>query len=199
MLGLKRHTVKIVSHDPDWIVQGENRCDRIKYICHDLIVAAQHVGSTSVPNLSAKPILDILIGVRDDSCMLLLKTKMESMGYLDRGMRDGGSGHLFIKESAPDIRTEHVHVVIFGSEYWFDYIVFKARLISDNKCLKNYEKIKIRLADEYSLRRDEYTSRKADFIREAIRRGGLRPLTGNHRFGYPHGAGDRNVVKFGMW
>ena len=63
MIGLKRHTVKIVDHDPDWITIAAEACQAIRSACGELLVDVEHVGSTAVPDLPAKPILDIAAAV----------------------------------------------------------------------------------------------------------------------------------------
>jgi len=63
MIGLKRHTVDVVDHDPSWTVLGVLACQTVRNACGELLADVQHVGSTAVPDLPAKPILDIAAAV----------------------------------------------------------------------------------------------------------------------------------------
>ena len=111
MIGLKRHTIKVVEHDPDWATLAFEACQAVRDACGELLVDVQHVGSTTVPELPAKPILDIAAAVVTFDSMPELVRRLAAIGYLYR--RDDGDvgGHLFVVDSSPDIRTIHLHVV----------------------------------------------------------------------------------------
>jgi GrpB-like predicted nucleotidyltransferase (UPF0157 family) len=63
MIGLRRHTVKVVDHDPAWAALAAEACQAVRKACGELLVDVQHVGSTAVPDLPAKPIIDIAAAV----------------------------------------------------------------------------------------------------------------------------------------
>ena len=63
MIGLEKNAVRLAQHDPSWIALGRTECDLIKRACPNLVIDVQHVGSTAVPELPAKPILDIAAGI----------------------------------------------------------------------------------------------------------------------------------------
>ena len=69
MIGLKRHTVAIVDHHPEWAALATHACQEVKLAGADLLVDVQHVGSTAVPSLPAKPILDIAAALRTSAAI----------------------------------------------------------------------------------------------------------------------------------
>src|SRR2546422_4163190 len=111
MIGLRRHTVKIVDHDPDWAALAAEACQAVRKACGELLVDVQHVGSTAVPDLPAKPIIDVAAAVVTFDPMPELVRGLADIGY--RYRRDAGDagGHLFVVDSSLDIRTIHLHVV----------------------------------------------------------------------------------------
>ena len=173
MIGLQRHIVKIVAHHPDWSALAASACRDIQRVAGDLIADAQHVGSTSVPDLPAKPILDIAAAVRTLDVMPELLQRLPAIGYLYRG--DGGSegGHLFVKESAPDVRTIHLHVVAQDDVQWRNYLLFRDLLRQNPDLRQQYAALKQELGEKFSHDRKSYTAAKHDFIREVLAQGVL--------------------------
>jgi GrpB-like predicted nucleotidyltransferase (UPF0157 family) len=111
MIGLKRSAVELFDHDTGWAILAIKACDAVRNACCEFIVDVQHVGSTAVPGLPAKPILDIAAGVTTFDSLPEISRRLTRSGYLYRGDHGDAGGHLFVVESAPDIRTIHLHVV----------------------------------------------------------------------------------------
>lgn len=172
MIGLKRHTVKVVDYDPDWAMLALDACRSVRNACGELLVDVQHVGSTAVPDLPAKPILDIAAAVETFDSMPELVRRLAEIGY--RYRRDHGSagGHLFVVDSPPDIRTIHLHVVEHSGSQWRDYLRFRDLLRHRPAIRKRYAELKRDLASICRDDRESYTSSKADFIREVLRNNG---------------------------
>ena len=93
MIGLNRHTVQIVEHYPGWAALAASACRDIQLAAGNLIADLQHVGSTAVPDLPAKPIFDIAAGVQTLAAIPELVKRVSAIGYIYRG--DGGTegGH----------------------------------------------------------------------------------------------------------
>lgn len=168
MPGLKRHTVKIVAHDPAWAMLGEELCRAVRDACGELIVDVQHVGSTAVPGLPAKPVIDIVVAVRTRAALPELSAGLARIGYLDRGDRGDAGGYLFIAESTPDVRTIHLHVVEQGSGQWRDYLQFRDLLRQQPEIRERYAELKTALAHRYPNDTKAYTAGKAKFIGEVL-------------------------------
>ncbi|MBM9616286.1 GrpB family protein [Desulfobulbus rhabdoformis] len=116
MIGLKRHTVQLVAHHPDWADMAAKVCFQIRDAGGELIADVQHIGSTAVPELPAKPILDLAVGVATLDIIPELIGRFTKIGYLYRGDGADDGGHLFVWESEPNIRTIHLHVVALDDE-----------------------------------------------------------------------------------
>jgi len=168
MIGLKRNTLKVVDHDPDWAALAVEACQTVRNTCGGLLVDVQHVGSTAVPDLPAKPILDIAAAmVTFDSMRELLK-RLAAIGYRYRGDHGYAGGHVFVVESSPEIRTIHLHVVEQSSSQWRHYVRFRDLLRHEPTIRKRYAELKRDLASICRDDREAYTASKADFIREVL-------------------------------
>jgi GrpB-like predicted nucleotidyltransferase (UPF0157 family) len=168
MIGLKRHTVKVVDHDPDWATLAAEACQAVRNACGELLVDVQHVGSTAVPDLPAKPILDIVAAVVTFDSMPELVRRLADIGYRYRRNHGDAGGHLFVADSAPDVRTIHIHVVEHSGSQWRDYLRFRDLLRRRPAIRKRYAELKRGLASICRDDRESYTASKADFIREVL-------------------------------
>ena len=168
MIGLKRHTVKLVPHDDSWcIIFEETKKELLNLIGH-LIIDIQHVGSTSVKKIKAKPIIDVVILVDNLNAINQMINILEKNGYEYRG--DGGEDgdHLFVKCSKPDIRTHHIHIVQSDDIQWDNYLYFRDKLNNDQKLAMQYNNLKERLENKYKENREEYTKAKNEFIDKVL-------------------------------
>jgi len=169
MIGLQRGTVQVVAHHPDWrdLFERERRILQ-QHIGH-LVLDIQHVGSTAVPGLDAKPILDIAVAVTSMAVIPQCVPLLCHISYIDRG--DGGTngGYLFVKESAPDVRTHHVHMVAKDDPQWHNYLLFRDMLRADQGLRTRYTNLKKALQEQFSHDRKSYTASKHDFIRGVLR------------------------------
>src|SRR5215831_879877 len=168
MIGLKRGTVKVVDYDPGWVLLALEGCRAVRNACDELLVDVQHVGSTAVPGMPAKPILDIAAAlVRIDS-MPEIVARLTRIGYIYRSDDGDAGGHLFVLASSPDVRTVHLHVVEHGSSQWRDYLRFRD-LLRDRPAIRNkYAELKRDMANSCRDDREAYTASKAGFIREVL-------------------------------
>jgi GrpB-like predicted nucleotidyltransferase (UPF0157 family) len=165
--------VELVDHDPSWAELFEAEKGQISAIFDGRAVAIEHVGSTSVPDLCAKPIVDVLVGLRELELSDADVESMRSLGYEYLG-EYGLPGRLFFRKEP---RTHHVHVVAHGGEHWERQLMFRDALRSDAEERQRYDEFKRRLAAE-GHPRDVYTELKTPFIREVearARERGVRP------------------------
>jgi GrpB-like predicted nucleotidyltransferase (UPF0157 family) len=168
MIGLKRNTVKVVDHDPDWATLAFEACHAVRNACGDLLIDVHHVGSTAVPGLPAKPILDIAAAVAAFDSMPELVRRLANIGYRYRGDHGDAGGHFFVFDSSQDIRTIHLHVVEHRSTQWRDYLRFRDLLRHSPTIRKQYGELKRDLASVCRDDRESYTASKGDFIREVL-------------------------------
>ena len=169
MIGLKRHTVRVVGHHPGWADLFASECEILHRALSGLIVDIQHVGSTAVPDLPAKPILDIAIAVRTPDLVPAIVERLTGIGYIYRGDAADDGGHLFVKEPEPDIRTAHVHVVEQGGTQWKNYILFRDTLLGDVSVRISYADLKNNLMKRFPDDRRSYTAAKNDFVKQVLK------------------------------
>lgn len=168
MLGLKKGTVRVVPYFHEWrcLFEREKQalCEHLGHLAVDI----QHVGSTAVPGLAAKPILDVAIGVARiadvEKCIPLL----EEMGYSYAGELFDGD-HCFMKETGENT-THHLHVVAFDSERWRNYLCFRDHLRGNKQARQRYRELKAELAAKFPHCRERYTEGKSAFIQGIIQK-----------------------------
>jgi GrpB-like predicted nucleotidyltransferase (UPF0157 family) len=153
--------VELVDHDPSWAELFERERAVLAPIFDAQAVGIEHIGSTSVPDLCAKPIVDVLVGLRELALTDEQIRAMERLGYEYLG-EHGLPGRLFFRKEP---RTHHVHVVQYGGEHWERQRTFRDTLRSDAEERRRYDEFKRRLAAE-GHPRETYTELKTPFIRE---------------------------------
>ncbi len=168
MIGLKRHTVRLTEHNTNWPALAAEVCQEARDACGDLLADLQHVGSTAVPDLPAKPILDIAAAVRKLGVIPELIEQLTRIGYIYRGDGGDNGGHLFVKESEPDVRTIHLHVVVHGDRQWNNYLRFRELLLQDSHMRWDYAELKKQLGAKFGMDRKACTAAKEEFIRMCL-------------------------------
>ena len=156
-LGLADGMVRLVDHDPTWIDSFEREAERLLSLLNGLGVEVEHVGSTVVPGLVAKPIVDVAVGVKPEAeqvCLERLKAAYEYRGYAGTN-----GGHVFVKRNE-QLRTHHVHVVPLGGEQWLAYLRFREILLTSEEARAAYSRDKRALVERYATQRKEYTAAK---------------------------------------
>ena len=123
----------------------------------------EHIGSTAVTGLEAKPILDIAIGIKPPYPIAGCIPTMEATGYIYRG-EDVDIGHLFVRETEEDVRTHHLHVVSLCDPNWERWLTFRDYLRENPDAREAYAAEKTRLAIRYKEDRVAYTEGKSDVI-----------------------------------
>jgi GrpB-like predicted nucleotidyltransferase (UPF0157 family) len=164
-----RDRIDLVAYDPRWSAMFEEEKRRLRAFFPDLIGRVEHFGSTAVPGLRAKPIVDLLVEVSSlDAARNRIAPVLEAAGYDDFWRATHGDDGppfyaWFIKRDAEGVRTPHLHRVETDSEHW-DRLRFRDYLISHPDCARRYQEIKLRLASEHSTDRVAYTRPKTEFI-----------------------------------
>jgi GrpB-like predicted nucleotidyltransferase (UPF0157 family) len=160
--------IRLAPYDPDWPARFERERQLLDLAIGPWAIGGiHHVGSTAVPGLAAKPVIDILVGVADlpssRACFQPL-TELEYLyaPYLPEQM------HWFCKPD-PSRRTHHLHLVPEGSRRYREELAFRDLLRADPATAADYLALKTRLAEEFGGDRDGYTDAKAGFIARALR------------------------------
>lgn len=169
-LGLEAGLVSLSRHDPRWLVLGETERSTVQKLLGNLAIDVQHVGSTAVAGLDAKPILDIAVALDSASPAGIdeIVKRMVAAGYVYRGDHGPDGGLMFVR-GAWERRTVHVHMVPADDPEWAAYVRFRDHLRANPACRDAYQQLKGRLAARYGEDRGAYTEAKAAFIAEILR------------------------------
>ncbi|WP_104667879.1 GrpB family protein [Ensifer adhaerens] len=167
ILGLRRGTVKLLSHSTLWETYANEAINDLKRILGVFAVDIQHVGSTSIKSIKAKPIIDIIVGVEELNGVNSFIEKLAQNNYFHRPFKEDDV--LFIKgDMSEEIRTHHIHIVKHNSDRWNDQINFRDYLNHHTEEAKKYEKLKIHLEKSNRSNRRNYTEQKGIYIIEII-------------------------------
>lgn len=158
-------SIVIVDYDPDWQARFEAEKKVIFDALGGSLVALEHIGSTSVAGLGAKPIIDMLAGIRQLADAVACIPTLQRLGYEYVPQFEAEfPERRFFRRGAPDARTYHLHMVEVGSDFWERHLLFRDYLRSYPEIAQDYEVLKRRLADLYGADRESYTKAKTDFI-----------------------------------
>lgn len=152
--------VELVDHDSRWAELFEEERERLIGVFDGRAVGIEHIGSTSVPELCAKPIVDVLVGLRELELTDAQIAAMERLGYEYLG-EHGLPGRLFFRKEP---RTHHVHVVEHGRDHWERHLTFREALRGDPEERRRYDELKRRVAAE-GHPPEVYAELKTPFIR----------------------------------
>ena len=167
MLGLKRGTVVLCEHDEKWDQKAKEIIAILKEVLDKEAVEIEHIGSTTIASIKAKPIIDLLVGVKDIDAVLLKRKELEEKGIYYHGEDHGGV--LFVMgDMAKDTRSCHIHVVPYESEKWKDDLAFRDYLKNNEDAARAYEKVKEELALKYPDDRSSYTKGKEEIIHQLL-------------------------------
>ncbi len=176
MIGLKRGTVKLYEHEKEWEMEAQNTISRLKKILGNVIKDIQHVGSTSIRSIKAKPIIDIAVAVDDFNDILAYEKELKDNGFYYRPKTEPEGQLLFasgsIYDGTGDLQTHFIHVVHTNSMDWINYINFRDYLNKTPSAAKEYENLKVSLALQAPVDsgREKYLRGKHDFIVRTLRK-----------------------------
>ena len=157
----------VVPYDPAWPgLFDEERRRLLDTIGAWLAGPVEHIGSTAIPGLSAKPVIDIMAGVASLDASRPALPALAGLGYCYFPYRPDDE-HWFCKPSSA-FRTHHLHLVPLESPQWAGALAFRDYLRAHPETAAGYEKLKKRLALECRLDREAYTDAKGPFITRII-------------------------------
>ena len=168
MLGLNRYKVSVEDPHSGWQTEYKKIASEVRVATSHIDLRMEHIGSTSVPGLAAKPVVDVGILLSDPNDFEALENALDSIGLEYRGDKGTNGGHLFIRESGPEIRTHHIHVYFAGASEWDRYIIFRDRLRSNPDLRDEYAALKRDLARRYEDDRFAYMAGKTDFVNRVL-------------------------------
>lgn len=186
MIGLERGTVKLCEHEKEWEIEARNTIFRLKQILGDVIKDIQHVGSTSIISIKAKPIIDIAVAVDDFDDIIIFEKELKDNGFYYRpNAQTSIKNQLLLAcgsyyEGTGEMQTHFIHVVRTNSIDWINYINFRDYLNNTPSAAKEYEELKVSLALQAPVDkgRQKYLQGKHDFIVRTLRKALVRSYLG---------------------
>ena len=167
-IGMKRGKVYLEKHQIEWERNAEKTIHIIKFILQNDVEDIQHIGSTSIKTIPAKPIIDIAVAVRDYDTILLKKDELEKENIIFRFDERPRELLFVMGDFENDTRTHHIHVVLHNSEEWRNYVNFRDYLNTHNDVAERYAEVKKILAEKYPDDRIAYTQGKNNIISEIL-------------------------------
>lgn len=164
--------VRIVDYDPKWPILYEEEKRRIIEVVGHIIVRIEHIGSTAIRNLAAKPTIDIMVAVNRLSDAEKCIEPLSRIGYEYQPEQEveRPEERYFRKGQPPKEQHYHLHMVELTSDFWKRHLLFRDYLRTHPKTSQEYYELKKRLASKYGLDREGYTKAKTSFIESIVAR-----------------------------
>ncbi len=172
VIGMGR-LIEVVDYDPNWIKLFEEEATRLQDVFGQRLLHIHHVGSTSVPNLAAKPIIDILAVLDDTSDIDRFSPAMEQLGYRVRGECldaeiPGTPGRFYFTKDTNGVRSHHAHVCAEGHPEIFDKLAFRDYLRVNREVAIAYAGLKRRAAIDHRFDNISYMRAKDSFVKSTL-------------------------------
>ena len=174
-IGLEKGFVKVEKYNPEWQEEFNKEKKKLKKIFGDVAISIEHVGSTSVVGLSAKPIIDIAIGV--DLLKDISKIKEEILKFSHYSIKENNAeGEILMRrgtqikpgEDKPSFVTHFIHIMEIDGRKYKETLAYRDYLRKNKGALKKYNDLKQKLAIKYQNERKAYTKAKDEFIKSIL-------------------------------
>src|SRR5919198_672780 len=162
--------VEVVPHSPQWRDAFETEAEHVAAALGENVVAVHHIGSTAIPNIYAKPVIDLLVEVRDITEVDGRSSAMKLLGYEVMGEFGIFGRRYFRKDNREGVRTHQIHAFEAGSAQVERHLAFRDYMIAHPEDARKYSELKRKLAQEHPQNIERYMDGKDDFIKEMDRR-----------------------------
>lgn len=162
--------VEVLPHNPQWRKEFEAESQQIADVLGDCTIAIHHIGSTAIPNIYAKPILDLLVEVNHITEVDQRSSGMETLGYEAMGEFGLPGRRYFRKNNQMGVRTHHVHIFEVGSKEVKRHLAFRDYMMTHPEDAEKYSQLKQKLAKQYPTDINAYMDGKDGFIKEMEKR-----------------------------
>jgi GrpB-like predicted nucleotidyltransferase (UPF0157 family) len=168
--------VTIVDYDPAWAGRFADQQPLVAELLAPWLAGpVEHIGSTSVPGLAAKPVIDMLAPVRSLAAARAAVPALSDAGWLYWPDDPAGSYRLWFLRPRPAERTHHLQVIEATAPHAVALLAFRDALRADPGLRRDYAGLKAGLSREHAASRNAYTNAKGDFIARALRQAGVEP------------------------
>jgi len=168
-IGINNFTVELHDHQIEWEQNAKETIEYFKNIFGDLIIDVEHIGSTSIKSIKAKPIIDLVVGIKDFNNLDIIMEKMKSNGLTYCPKRDGPESKMFVIGDLNGILTHIIHLVEYNGNEWNNKINFRDYMNNNIEKAKEYEKVKIKSMENNTDNVPNYHKSKEQFVIEKIK------------------------------
>lgn len=155
--------IVVVDHDPEWAKEFEKESEILQHILGDILINIHHIGSTAVPGLMAKPIIDILLDVTDLDRLDSKRQAFENLGYEVMGEM-GIPGRRYFRKGG-DKRTHHIHAFKSGDPNLTRHLAFRDYLMEYKDVAEEYGTLKFNIAKRIKNEIEKYSDQKDAFVK----------------------------------
>jgi len=170
LLAAIHENVKLHPYDPSWPSKFATERQRLTSLLAGVSLEIEHIGSTAVPAMPAKPVIDLLAGVESMARAKSFAERICTSGYTTSAeFNETLVDRMWFMRWADGHRTHHLHVVVQDSNVWREHLAFRDALRSNPPFAARYAALKYQLAARHATDREAYTNAKAEFIHSALR------------------------------
>ncbi len=162
----------LAAYSPDWPEEFVRERRRLAGALGGLAREIEHIGSTAVEGLVAKPLIDVVVGLHSYDQWALSLGAMKGVGYECLG-EFGIAGRQFFLRGDPT--THHVHMCEHGGRFWYQTLLFRDHIRERPEVCERYAELKRELAAQHADNREAYTTGKSEFIQRVLREAGWTP------------------------
>lgn len=161
--------IEVVPHDPRWAQQFQAEAVQLVEVLGTEVAAIHHIGSTAIPGIRAKPIIDVLVEVRDIEAVDAFNETLQERGYIPKG-EHGIPGRRFFIKGTEEIRSHHIHIFERGDPEVNRHLDFRDYLRAHPEEARAYSDLKKELALRHPEDIESYVAGKDDLIKALDRR-----------------------------
>jgi GrpB-like predicted nucleotidyltransferase (UPF0157 family) len=163
----RRELVRLMPYNPDWATTGALVKRELTAVLGPVAIEIAHIGSTAVPGMKARPIIDIAVAVRSFEKIPQYYDELLILGYNHKGDTDN-ENQIFLSAQKNHFNI-YIHIVIHGKTLWNSYVSFCDCLKKDKETREKYEQLKVSLANRHAFDRRAYSLGKGEFVRRTLR------------------------------
>ena len=168
--------VTVVGYDPAWPDQFAQQRPLVEELLRPWLAGpVEHIGSTAVPGLQAKPVIDMLAPVSSLARAQAAVSALAAAGWLFWPDDPCRHYRLWFLRPSPEARTHHLHVIEDGHVHAQALVAFRDALRADGELRREYAGLKVRLARQHRGNRNAYSNAKGSFVAQALRQAGIDP------------------------
>ena len=164
MIGQHKRDLTVIPYQSDWKEHFEREANILRATLGEKALRIEHIGSTSIPGIHAKAIIDMMVAVESLSQAKDLIPALESLGYVYRPIDTVPERMYFRKGHIPEYRTHHLNLVTQESFFWKNQLAFRGYLRTHDQIAAEYVELKKQIAEEYTRTQEIDPDAKTEFV-----------------------------------